>query len=76
MNSGACTEGELEDVSELVAGPEGSLLVTRAIWSEDMNDYDTVTIKISKMDPATLSEEALTEIKVKGDSRSLPCLPV
>lgn len=73
MNSGACTEGELEDVSELVAGPEGSLLVTRAIWSEDMNDYDTVTIKISKMDPATLSEEALTEIKVKGDSRITPC---
>lgn len=73
MNSGACTEGELEEVSELVAGPEGSLLVTRAVWSEDMNDYDTVTIKISKMDPATLSEEPLTEIKVKGDSRITPC---
>ena len=73
LNSGDCKEGELEEVSELVAGPEGSLLVVRGVWSEDMNDYDTVTIKISKMDPATLSEEELTEFKIKGNSRINPC---
>ena len=73
MNSGECTEGDLEEVSEIAAGPEGSLLIGRSVWSEDPDDYDSVTYRISRMDPATMSEEQLTEIKIKGSSQISPC---
>ena len=73
MNSGDCTECDIEDVCELAAGPEGSLLVTRDKWGEDEDNYDTVKITISRLNPASLSEEPLTEVTVKGSSRINPC---
>ena len=73
LNSGDCTECDFEEVSEITAGPEGSLLFTRAQWSEDEKDYDSVTIRISKLNPETLAEEPLTEMKIKGNSQITPC---
>ena len=71
LNTGFCTEGEMQDISEIAAGPDGTLLVTRAEW--DDNDYETMTLKINKMDAETMSETPLTELKIKGNSQINPC---
>ncbi|MBR5959464.1 MAG: carbohydrate ABC transporter substrate-binding protein [Clostridia bacterium] len=71
LQDGTCQEGELEDFSEFAAGPDGTLMVCHVTWDDD--NYDTAKIKINKMDPATMSEEPLTEIAVKGNSMINPC---
>ena len=73
MNSGDYTEGDMEDVSEIAPGPDGSLLVTRDKWGEDEGEYDKVKITLTRLDPATLNEEPLSEITVKGTGRINPC---
>lgn len=73
LNSGDYTEGDIEDVSEITAGPEGSLLVTREKWGDDPDNYDVAKVTITRMDPDSLNEEPLTELKIKGSGTINPC---
>ena len=72
MQDGTFTEIELGDDfgGEIVAGPEGSLLVTHVEWND--TDY-TTTVRINRLDLESRDEEQLAELSGLTDSRIAPC---
>ncbi len=70
LRDGFCTEVEPDDFSEAAPGPEGSLLITKAEWSEEGN---TATVRICSMDPDGRNEKLLAEISGCSNSIIIPC---
>ncbi len=70
LQDGTSSETELgETYGEIVAGPDGSVLITRPEWSESDN---TVTIKVNSLNMESKEETELTTLLITNDSRINP----
>ncbi|MBP5729103.1 MAG: extracellular solute-binding protein, partial [Clostridia bacterium] len=69
LRDGTGTAIELDDdVNEIAPGPEGSVLMTRFEWEAD----STVTVRISRLDPADRSETVLAKLEGLTFTRIAP----
>ena len=71
LRDGYCTEIDVDDCSEIVPGPEGTLLMTKAEWDEK-ND-NVATIQISSIDTDGRNERLLAEISGCNSGMIMPC---
>ncbi|QTE74292.1 carbohydrate ABC transporter substrate-binding protein [Clostridiales bacterium FE2010] len=70
LRDGYCTEIEPDECGEIVPGPEGTLLMTKAEWNGSDN---TATIRISSIDMDGRNEKQLAEIPGCVDGMIMPC---
>ena len=70
LQDGFCTVVEPDDCGEVAAGPEGTLLFTRADWS---GGGSTATVQVFRMDPDGRNEKLLAEVPGCTSGTIAPC---